>query len=538
MTAGGAAIYGTCVANSAQIAVDEINALGGDIQFELMTEDDVNDAETSVNAYNALMDDGMQILVGTVTTQPALSVVPLAYEDRVFTLTPSASGDDVISINDNDNVFQICFTDSNQGSRSAQYIDENFDSPKIAIIYKNDDQYSIGIRDNFKAEADSRGMDIVYEGTFTEASQTDFNVQLAGAQSAGADLLFLPIYYTPASVILTQANAMGYAPTFFGVDGMDGILTAENFDASLAEGVYLLTPFSADSEDEMTQNFVAEYQDRFGEIPNQFGADAYDAIYTLYQAIQAAGATADMSNEEICDALIEVMPTLAVTGQIQQVDGVRQLSFEIQTRFIVLVHAVQALHRNDEVVIDLLDFCIMLLQVCQQTELAVQRSGVGLQVELDFFTGLCVFSYKYFAVVDIHTLDHFAVCKQQELRVSSVVPVQRGERPPGGPSNEIHPQPRNGTRTHREQDIRHLQNHRQADPQGAADESASRNRVHRGQRRTDSLKDSPSERMFFSYGMKRIRSPRPEIKIGASQIGRSYFYKKHPATKCGCRMLP
>ena len=309
---GGAAIYGTCVANSAQIAVDEINALGGDIQFELMVEDDVNDAETSLNAYNALMDDGMQILVGTVTTTPALNVVPQAYEDRVFSITPSASGDDVIE--NNDNVFQICFTDSNQGSRSAQYINEHFPDAKIAIIYKNDDQYSIGIRDNFKAEADARGMSVVYEGTFTEASQTDFNVQLAAAQSAGADLLFLPIYYTPASVILTQANAMGYAPTFFGVDGMDGILTAENFDASLAEGVYLLTPFSADAQDEMTQNFVAEYQDRYGEIPNQFGADAYDAIYTLYQAIQAAGVTADMSNEEICDALIEVMPTLAVTG--------------------------------------------------------------------------------------------------------------------------------------------------------------------------------------------------------------------------------
>ena len=311
---GGAAIYGTCVANSAQIAVDEINALGGDIQFDLMVEDDVNDAETSLNAYNALMDDGMQILVGTVTTTPALNVVPQAYEDRVFTITPSASGDDVISIDNNDNVFQICFTDSNQGSRSAQYINEHFPDAKIAIIYKNDDQYSIGIRDNFKSEADARGMSIVYEGTFTEASQTDFNVQLAGAQSAGADLLFLPIYYTPASVILTQANAMGYAPTFFGVDGMDGILTAKNFDPSLAEGVYLLTPFSADAQDKMTQNFVSKYQEAYGEIPNQFGADAYDAIYTLYQAIQAAGVTADMSNEEICDALIEVMPTLAVTG--------------------------------------------------------------------------------------------------------------------------------------------------------------------------------------------------------------------------------
>ncbi len=309
---GDAAIYGTHVAWASQIAVDEINALGGDIQFELMVEDDVNDAETSVNAYNALMDDEMQLLVGTVTTTPALSVVPLTYEDRVFTLTPSASGDDVIE--NNDNVFQICFTDSNQGTRSAQYIDENFENPQIGIIYKNDDQYSQGIRDNFVAEAETRGLSIVYEGTFNNSSSTDFNVQLTAAQAAGADLLFLPIYYTPASVILTQANAMGYAPTFFGVDGMDGILTAEGFDASLAEGVYLLTPFAADAEDEATQSFVSAFQEAHGEIPNQFGADAYDAVYVLYEAIQAAGVTADMSTEEICDALIDVMPTLSVVG--------------------------------------------------------------------------------------------------------------------------------------------------------------------------------------------------------------------------------
>ena len=309
---GGAAIYGTAVANAAQIAVDEINALGGDIQFELLTEDDTNDAETAVNAYNALMGEGMQILLGTVTTTPALAVVPYTYDERVFTLTPSGSGDDVIE--DNDNVFQVCFTDSNQGTRSAQYMDEHFEDLKIAIIYRNDDAYSQGIRDNFVAEAETRGMEIVYEGTFTEASQTDFSNQLTSAQSAGANMVFLPIYYEPASVILTQANAMGYAPTFFGVDGMDGILTAENFDASLAEGVYLLTPFSADAEDEATQAFVAEYQERFGGIPNQFAADAYDGIYIIYEAIQAAGVTADMSNEEICDALIAAMGELSVVG--------------------------------------------------------------------------------------------------------------------------------------------------------------------------------------------------------------------------------
>ena len=311
-TTGGAAIYGTAVANAAQIAVDEINALGGDIQFELMAEDDTNDAETAVNAYNTLMGNGMQILLGTVTTTPALAVVPYTYDERVFTLTPSGSGDDVIE--NNDNVYQVCFTDSNQGTRSAQYMDEHFDDLKIAIIYRNDDAYSQGIRDNFVAEAETRGMEIVYEGTFTEASQTDFNNQLTGAQSAGANMVFLPIYYEPASVILTQANSMGYAPTFFGVDGMDGILGVKGFDTSLAEGVYLLTPFSADAEDEATQSFVAKYQEQFGGIPNQFAADAYDGIYILYNAIQAAGVTADMSNEEICDGLIEAMGSLSLVG--------------------------------------------------------------------------------------------------------------------------------------------------------------------------------------------------------------------------------
>ena len=199
------------MANSAQIAVEEINALGGDIQFELLPPaDDVNDAETSVNAYNNLMDQGMQILVGTVTTQPGLSVFPLTNEDRVFTITPSASGDDCIE--NNDTVSRSASPTPTRAPAPPSISTRTSTDPKIGIIYKNDEQYSIGIRDNFVAEAESRGMDIVYEGTFTEASQTDFNVQLTAAQSAGADLLFLPIYYTPASVILTQANAMGYAP--------------------------------------------------------------------------------------------------------------------------------------------------------------------------------------------------------------------------------------------------------------------------------------------------------------------------------------
>ena len=308
---GDAAIYGNAAMNGAKIAVEEINALGG-IQFEFQAEDDVADGETSVNAYNTLMDWGMQVLVGPVTTGAAIAVSAEVYNDRVFALTPSASSTDVIS--GKDNMFQVCFTDPNQGTGAADYIAENMPDAKVAIIYRNDDAYSQGIRDTFVSEAQAKGLEVVDEGTFTKDTQTDFSVQLTSAQNKGANLIFLPIYYQPASVILAQAKAMNYAPTYFGVDGMDGILTMEGFDTSLAEGVMLLTPFSADADDERTQNFVKTYNDLYGETPNQFAADAYDVVYVIYEALNAAGCTGDMSAEDICDALISVMPTISVDG--------------------------------------------------------------------------------------------------------------------------------------------------------------------------------------------------------------------------------
>ena len=306
-TTGAAAIYGTATKNGAQIAVDEINALGGQ-QFELNWQDDEHDPEKSVNAYNNLKDWGMQALVGTTTTGPSVAVSAEAQADNLFMLTPSASSVDVIGgqtdgISRKENVFQMCFTDPNQGTASAEYISTNNLGSKIAVIYNNSDAYSTGIYNKFQSEADERGMEIVSVTTFTDDTANDFSVQLNDAKNNGADLVFLPIYYQPASLVLTQAKEMNYAPKFFGVDGMDGILTLEGFDTSLAEGVMLLTPFTADAEDEKTQNFVKTYQEQFGDIPNQFAADAYDCVYAIYAACEQAGVTADMSASDICDAL-------------------------------------------------------------------------------------------------------------------------------------------------------------------------------------------------------------------------------------------
>ncbi len=309
---GGAAIYGLAAERGAQIAVDEINAEGG-IQFELKYEDDTHDAEKAVNAYNALKDWGMQLSLGSVTSAPANATSAENFNDRIFALTPSASAPTVID--GKDNVFQMCFLDyPTQGGASAQYISSMGLAEKVGIIWKNDEDYSTGLRNSFVDTAAELGLEIVAETTFAAGNDTDFSVQLTEMQNAGADLVFLPMYYQPASLILSQAAAMGYAPKWFGVDGMDGILTMEGFDPAMAEGVMLLTPFNADSDDPATKAFVEKYQELYDETPNQFAADAYDCIYAYKQALEAAGATPDMTNEELNDLMIEQFTTMTFDG--------------------------------------------------------------------------------------------------------------------------------------------------------------------------------------------------------------------------------
>ena len=298
---GGAAIYGQAVKNAEELAVKEINEAAGYTVFDFKFEDDEHDAEKSVNAYNTLKDWGMQVLAGPTTTTPSLAVAAETANDNLFMMTPSASADAVIQTGDN--VFQICFTDPNQGVASADYIADNALGTKVGIIYDSSDAYSRGIHDKFKAEAAAKGLEVVADEAFTADNKSDLSTQLTKCQTAGADLVFLPIYYQEASQILISANSSGYAPKFFGCDGMDGILTIKGFDTSLAEGLMLLTPFAADAADEKTQAFVTAYKEAYGDTPNQFAADAYDVVYAIYDAVKAGNLNGDMSASDLCEAL-------------------------------------------------------------------------------------------------------------------------------------------------------------------------------------------------------------------------------------------
>ena len=314
---GDAKTYGEAVRNAAQIAVDEINNSDSKIKFDLRFEDDAHDAEKAVSAYANLYDWGMQVSLYTVTSAPGAAVAKLYDEDRIFALTPSGSSTDLVytSSENFEGNFQMCFTDPNQGVAAADYIAENFGNANIGIIYKSDDVYSAGIFEKFINEAKVKGLNIVYDdGAFTDDTSTDFSAQLMAAKDAGTDLLFMPIYYQPASLILKQAYDMMFEPTFFGVDGLDGILTLKGFDTSLAEGVYLLTPFAADSQDAKTKHFVEAYKNAYGEVPNQFAADAYDCVYAIHQALVNIGVDKDYDFDGLFDDVISQFLTMSFDG--------------------------------------------------------------------------------------------------------------------------------------------------------------------------------------------------------------------------------
>ena len=312
-TTGDNAIYGNAVKNGVQLAVDEINADGGinGYQIEYQFEDDQSDSEKAVNAYNTLKDWGMQMLIGTVTSTPCTAVVEESHADNMFQLTPSATAVESIQY---DNAFRMCFSDPNQGKASADYISENGRATKVAVIYNSSDTYSSGIYQRFVEEAKTTGLEVVSAEAFTADSKTDFSVQLQKAKDAGAELVFLPIYYQEASLILAQADKMGFAPEWFGCDGMDGLLALEGFDTALAEGLMFLTPFTADAEDEATQTFVADFNEQFGGTPNQFAADAYDCVYVIKAAIEKADITPDMSISDMSDALKSAMTEIQIDG--------------------------------------------------------------------------------------------------------------------------------------------------------------------------------------------------------------------------------
>ena len=302
---GGAAVYGVAVKNAAQMAVDEINAAGGlnGVKFKLVATDDTHDASKVAANYATMYEGGMQVSLGTVTTAPGLEYSKLSAEDNVFFLTPSASGDD---IPENDNGYQMCFADGNQGSVAADYVN-SLNLTKIGVFYKSDDPYSNGIYKQFKESLDS-SIEVV-EAVFTGDAQ-DFSAQVSTLKEC--TFIFMPIYYQPASVFLTQAkDEIDANAVFYGCDGFDGLAGQFEDFSVIPQEVSMLSHFDSNATEGAAADFIKKYTEKYGtDTLNQFGASAYDCVYAIYNAMKAAidaGTEIDVtiSASDLCEILKE-----------------------------------------------------------------------------------------------------------------------------------------------------------------------------------------------------------------------------------------
>lgn len=310
---GDYATYGLGVKQGAELAVKEINAAGGinGITFELKFEDDQTDAEAAVSAFNKLMDGGMNVSLGAVTSGACIAVSEEVKDTGMLMLTPSGSQKECTQY---DNCFRVCFTDPDQGTYAAKFIADKKVAKKVAVLYDKSNDYSAGIKKNFVEQAGKSGLEVVTEQAFTDQSRTDFSVQLQAIASSGAELVFLPIYAQEAAYILTQAKSANLNAIFFGCDGLDGILEKIGQDnLSATEGVMLLTPFAADAKDEKTQKFVADYKAAYNGTPDQFAADGYDAVYTIAEALKQTGLD-NVSDESFNEKMIAAMTQITVNG--------------------------------------------------------------------------------------------------------------------------------------------------------------------------------------------------------------------------------
>ena len=306
---GGYANYGLSVQHGAQLAVDEINAAGGvnGKQLELSAQDSQGEPESAVAAYGKLMDWGMNVFLGGVLSGETASVVAAAKADDMFIVETTGSADKCID--GNDKAFRICFYDSYQGTAAADYLKDNALADEVGVFYQSDNDYSAGLYNAFVAECEKTGVTIKETQTFTAATNTDFSTQVNALVNSGVKVVFIPIYAEEASTFLTQAKGKFAEDVyFFGADGLDGILGKVSQDVTIADNVLMMTPFAADSAAANVQAFVSAYQANYNATPDQFAADAYDAVYVVKAAVEAAGGSTSGAE------LAAVMTSLTVEG--------------------------------------------------------------------------------------------------------------------------------------------------------------------------------------------------------------------------------
>ena len=288
------------------MAVEELNSSGGPYSIEIVNggqiADDAQDARQAMNAYNLVVADDPDALVGSFFSTVTLPIAQQAAVDNMLLVATGATNVDVTI--GRPTVFRDCFIDPYQGKMAALFV-QSQGYGSVAVLYANDDDYSNGLKDAFIENCGDLGIEVVYEGQCT-TTDTDFSSQVSQVAASGADCLYYPCFQDTVPLLVSQARSAGFAGAIMGGDGWDSSDTT-GLEAQF-ENCYFTNHYSSEDTSEAVVNFVTKYTELYGtESLNACASLYYDAIYMIYQAAQEGGGTDTAS-------LVEGMTGMTFTG--------------------------------------------------------------------------------------------------------------------------------------------------------------------------------------------------------------------------------
>lgn len=303
---GGSAIYGEGAQNAITMAAEEINLSDSEYKIEIVNggkvADDASDAKQAINAYNSLLKESPDAIVGSFFSSVTLPIAEQATKDNMLLLATGATNKDVTL--KGPTIFRDCFIDPYQGKMAAQFAKEK-GWKKAAIIYAKDDDYSNGLKDAFIENAKEAGIEVVYTGECT-TKDTDFSSQTSQVVAKGADFLFYPAFLDTVPLLVGAARDAGFDGAIMGGDGWDGADT-KGFEDKF-NNCYFTNHYSSEDTASAVTNFVSKYTEKYGkESLNACAALYYDAIYMLAEAAKNGGAS-DTSS------LVKGMTGMTFTG--------------------------------------------------------------------------------------------------------------------------------------------------------------------------------------------------------------------------------
>lgn len=308
---GGAAQYGAAIRNGFQLAAEQINAAGGinGDKIQLVVEDEQGKKEEGINVFKKLIfQDKVLMVFGPTLSNSAQAADPIAQGSKTVVFGTSNTADGITSIGDY--VFRNSVTEADVLPETLKMAVRKANVRKVAVIYGNDDVFTKSGYDNFKKALADLNIPVTTTETFAKGD-VDFKAQLTKIKAGNPDAIVISALIAEGAPIMVQARQLGLNLPFIGGNGMNSVKV---FDLAKdkSDGLYVGSPWSIENQTEANRKFVVAYTSKFKTAPDQFAAQAYDALHIASQALKNVKLSGNLAADRT--ALRDALPEVRWTG--------------------------------------------------------------------------------------------------------------------------------------------------------------------------------------------------------------------------------